>query len=75
MGKKVKTRGGWETDTHGKRLRSRGFNEDQEIRKWDNNHKDCRARADPSGHRGQEMGVSSSSRVNKGMLGLRRSRN
>lgn len=64
-----------ETDTHEKGLRSRGFNEDREIRKWENNHKDCRGRADPGGHRAQEMGASSSSRVSKGMLGLSRSRN
>lgn len=59
MGKEVKTRGGGDTETHGKGLKSRGFNENWEIREWDNDHKDHRGGADPGGHRGQEMGMRS----------------
>ena len=59
MGKNVKTRWGWKIEIHGRDLRPIGFNENQEIRKRDNSHKDCRGGADPGGHRGQEMGVNS----------------
>lgn len=65
----MKTSVGLETETHGKGLRSGGFNEDQEIRTWDS-HKDHRGRTDAGGHRGQERGVSLSSRVRKGCWSL-----